>query len=88
MTAFTPGMSLAEMVTGALSGAVKGESEPADVILGVRNMLDAYLRPMPEWLTEEFVVNVKERLRKLVGHWNSLEIGESMELTWPAGADI
>jgi hypothetical protein len=38
---------------------------------------------LADWLTEEFVTRVKERLRRLVGHWNATPYGGSMDLEWP-----
>jgi len=37
---------------------------------------------VPEWLDTEFIAHVLERHRKLLGHWNSMRFGETLELTF------
>jgi hypothetical protein len=32
-------------------------------------------QPLPDWLTEPFVVRVRERLRQFVGHWKAAPYG-------------
>jgi len=70
-----------EQLVGALHGATKGRSA-AELVAGMRRFAEALGSPLPDWLTEEFVTRVKERLRHLVGHWKATPYGGSMDLEW------
>jgi hypothetical protein len=37
---------------------------------------------VPEWCNEDFVVAVRERMRRLQGHWKATHFGQSMEIEW------
>ena len=43
---------------------------------------------IPNWLTEGFIDQVRERMRQLMGQWNSLPYGESMQLQWAESTKI
>ena len=73
-------IGMTERIVGALTGAIKGDIAPKEVIVGLKNMSDAYGDTLPEWITPEFVVKVKERMKKLLGEWNSTPFGQTMEL--------
>lgn len=36
----------------------------------------------PDWCTESFVAEVRERMRRLQGQWKATPYGESMEIPW------
>ena len=36
----------------------------------------------PAWCTEEFVAQVCERMRKLMGEWRATPFGQTMEIVW------
>jgi hypothetical protein len=71
-----------EQLVGALHGATKGRSAE-ELVAGMCRFAEALGSELADWLTEEFVTRVKERLRRLVGHWNATPYGGSMDLEWP-----
>jgi hypothetical protein len=75
-------LSVIEPVVGVLSGAVKGRAA-ADVLAALRAYTEASAVPLPPWVSEEFVVAVQERMRRLLGRWNATAFGEAMQLEWP-----
>ena len=76
-----PEMAMIERIVGALTGAVKGESA-SHLVTALRGHAETLDWPMPEWLTEDFVVAVQERMRQLLGRWRATPYGGSMELDW------
>jgi hypothetical protein len=80
----TPGSEIAaiEQIVGVLSGTVKGRSS-SELVAGFRDFADAVGTPTPAWLTEAFVDAVRERMRRLLGHWAATPFGADMELAWP-----
>src|SRR5689334_6785142 len=66
-----PEILMTERIVGAFTGLAKGELEPAQVIAGVKNLLDAFEEPMPSWLNVAFAERVAERLRSLQGEWKA-----------------
>ena len=77
----SPELSAIEQLVGALHGATKGRSSE-ELVAGVRRFAEALDQGLPDWLTEPFVDRVKERLRRLSGHWNATPYGRSMDLDW------
>jgi hypothetical protein len=75
---------ITEIVVGALTGVFK-QTEP-DAPAAVAQMRD-YMQDIgarpPAWLTAEFVLQVKDRLRQLKGRWKATPFGETMELGFP-----
>jgi hypothetical protein len=71
-----------EQVVGALSGVVKGRA-PAELVAGMRRFAASLGTTMPAWLTEDLVVAVQERMRRLAGRWRATSYGAPMELDWP-----
>jgi len=82
MVAEKPEMGAVEQIVGALHGVTKGVSA-AELVSGMRRFAEALQATMPDWLTEQFVVAVQERLRKLVGQWKATPHGGTMALKWP-----
>ena len=78
-------MATVEQLVGALHGASKG-LPAAEVVAGIAAYVAAMDADMPAWLTEPLVVDVQERLRRLVGAWRATPFGETMEIEWPPGA--
>ena len=81
MMAETGELGLIEQIVGAMSGAVKGRSA-AEMMESFRNFALAQGTPLPDWLTQEFISRVQERMRKLIGHWNATPYGGVMEVEW------
>lgn len=76
-------MLVIEMLVGAVTGALNGV--PLDAaITNIRGYLKGVGKgdAFPDWLTPDYVARVRERLRKLVGHWNGTPFGETMALVW------
>lgn len=71
---------MTEKIVGPLSSLIKDGVTAQDFLSGMQNMLDAYGQEKPDWLTLEFIGNVKERMRKLLGEWKALPFGKTMEL--------
>ena len=75
---------MTERIVGAFTALAKGTATPAQVVAGIKNLLDAHEESMPPWLTVEFAEQVAERLRRLQGQWKSIPFGETMELKFGA----
>jgi hypothetical protein len=81
MAVEAPALMDIERIVGALSLAAKGH--PADeTVRGINRYLNALEATAPEWLTEEFVRSVQERLAGVLGRWKATPYGGWMELTW------
>ena len=74
-------MATIERFVGALHGAGKGQPA-AEVVAGIERYAAAMNETAPPWLTEALVVDVQERVRRLVGAWNATPHGGTMELEW------
>ena len=74
-------MATIERFVGALHGAGKGQPA-AEVVAGIERYAAAMNETAPPWLTEALVVDVQERVRRLVGAWNATPYGGTMELEW------
>lgn len=81
MKDYSASMPMIEKIVGAMSMAMKGRTA-AQMIEGFRMYAEAQGESLPLWLTEDLIVRVQERMRKLIGHWNSTPFGGSMELDW------
>ena len=77
-----PDMAVIEQIVGALHGVGKGPS-PTELVSGLRRYAASLEKSLPTWVSEELVVAVKERMRKLSGHWRATAYGGRMELEWP-----
>lgn len=73
-------IGVTERVVGGLTGFLKSGTEPDHFISIMQSMFDATDEPLPNWLTPEFVSQVQERMRKLLGEWNGTPFGETMRL--------
>jgi hypothetical protein len=77
-------VAITEALVGALSGAFKAETlDPAALIGQFKAYADLFDWRMPPWLTEAFVLAVKERMRQLEGRWRATPFGATLELSFP-----
>jgi hypothetical protein len=74
-------MATIERFVGALHGASKGVA-PAELVAGIQRYAAGMNEPLPAWLTEALVVNVQERLRRLMGAWKATPHGGTLALDW------
>ena len=79
-------VAITERVVGALTGALKAEGlDPEAFLAQFAEFLEAYGERPPRWLTQAFVLAVKERMRQLEGRWKATPFGQTMELAFPLG---
>jgi hypothetical protein len=76
-------IGITERVVGGLTGALKGDVDPATFLSLLENAFNASDEHLPDWLTTDFVDRIKERMRRLQGEWNGTPFGQSMELRFP-----
>jgi hypothetical protein len=76
-------IGMTEKIVGGLTGYMKAEQPPEVFLAGIRTWAEASGDEVPAWLTRAFVVNVKERMRKLQGAWKALPFGATMTLRFP-----
>lgn len=69
-----------EVIVGIMTGAVQDNANPQEALAAAGNLFGAYGLPVPSYLTEAFILRVKERLRELLGHWRGTPFGQAMEL--------
>jgi hypothetical protein len=81
-----PELGAVEQIVGALHGTTKGIAS-ADLIAGLRRFATALGQTLPNWVTDELIVAVQERMRRLQGHWRATPHGGVMELPWPPPTD-
>ena len=79
---YTPAMEIIEVIVGSFTSVIQQKTAPEDLIEGLVKLLKARGNTVPAWLTVDFLAMVTVRMRQLIGHWNSLEIGETLELDW------
>jgi hypothetical protein len=82
MQAEGPQMLAIEQIVGALSGLGKGVPAAAIVAWFQDAAVSAGIA-VPEWVTEQLVLAVQERMRRLLGHWKATPYGDTMSLPWP-----
>jgi hypothetical protein len=73
-----------EVVVGMMTGVVKSNKPATEVLEPVRGYLEALGQEAPAWCNTEFVDDVRERMRRLLGRWNAVPYRATMELPWPA----
>ncbi|MES2953441.1 MAG: hypothetical protein V4674_02685 [Patescibacteria group bacterium] len=72
-----------EMVVGVLTGVVRGGASAKDAIAVLSNIASAKGEVVPAWCTEQLIEKVQNRMRELLGEWNSLPHEGSMTLEFP-----
>ena len=76
-------IGMTERIVGGLTGFLKKDTDAATFISLMANMLQATSESLPAWLTEDFLMRVKERMRRLQGEWNATPFGSTMTLNFP-----
>lgn len=71
---------MTERIVGVMTGVLKHNASPTQAVASLNNLLSASGDTIPLWFTEDFVVRIKERMRRLEGEWNGTPFGESMSL--------
>jgi hypothetical protein len=71
-TPISPGIALAEKLVGPMQSVWNDRLAPELYMEHARGLVD-----------DGFVDRVRERLRRLTGHWRSVPVRQVMELTWP-----
>jgi len=71
-----------ERVAGACTSLVQEKSSAADIIAGLQNIYKAHKQTLPAWVTVEMLERAVHRYRRLIGEWNSLPFGRTLELTF------
>lgn len=69
-----------ERVVGPLTSVIKGNSTPKQCLEGILGLFEAYHEPVPAYVSETFILNVKGRMRNIMGEWNKTPFGKTMEL--------
>lgn len=76
--------AMTERIVGVMTGVLKSDARLSDAIASLADLLGASGNTFPRWFTEEFVINVKERMRKLEGKWKGTPFGSTMVLSFTA----
>ena len=72
-----------EMMVGMMTGAVKRMDTPdAEIVAALREYHAALGKELPPLITEDFVADVRERMRRLQGHWKATAYRSTMEIAW------
>lgn len=71
-----------ERTVAVLQGMTRNSEDPAAVHERITAMLAIQDATPAPWFTVDFVRNVQERMRRLVGQWKATPYGASMELVW------
>ena len=83
MKGSSAGLAYVEMVVGMMTGAVKqGEASAPEVVASLRGYHAALGVELPAELNEDLVAQVRERMRRLQGHWKATPYGRTMEIAW------
>lgn len=71
-----------EQIVGAFTGALKETPPPApeSLVAAVSAFIAATGGRAPTWLTTDYVVAVRRRLREVEGTWRATPFGETMQL--------
>jgi hypothetical protein len=80
------GVAGVEPVIGMMTGVVKSNETAAEVLKPVRGYIEALGQEPPAWCSTEFIDDVRERMRRLLGRWNAVPYRATMEIPWPAAS--
>ena len=69
-----------EMVVGPFSAITKGKATATQLIEGLGNLFGAHGKPVPSWVTSGMLDRAYQRYQCILGKWNSLKYGETLEL--------
>jgi hypothetical protein len=84
MREYSGTMAVIEQTVGMMTGAIKSGAPAEEVVATLRQFHEALGQAMPEWCTEEFVDDVRERMRRIQGRWQATARGKTMEIAWLA----
>jgi hypothetical protein len=73
---------MTECMVGVMTGMLKSDAPASLAIESAENLLHASGEALPEWFTEDLVVRVKERMRRLEGEWKGTPFGSTMTLAF------
>jgi hypothetical protein len=79
------GMTI-ETIVGPLQTELASTAPPLSpdaFIAGITSYLAQTGKAPPAWLTPDYVIAVRERLRHLTGRWRATRFGQTMALTFP-----
>jgi hypothetical protein len=81
-------IAITERVVGALTGALNADGGNGDLdadglVAQVSEFLEYYDEGAPRWMTPALVLQVRERMRRLLGRWKATPFGETMTLAFP-----
>jgi hypothetical protein len=71
---------ITEMVTGALTGMLKGNATNEETLSALDNLFGAYKVEKPSHLHGEFLDAFKKSFNALSGEWNAMKKGEPMKV--------
>jgi hypothetical protein len=74
-----------ERIIGGLTGALRNDATGERFVAVMANAFDAHGERLPEWCSAEFVARVRERMRRLEGHWRATPFGQTLELHFEGG---
>ena len=69
-----------ERIVGILTGTLRHEATPEQFAAITASAFAAHGDPLPAWCNAGLVDRVRERMRRLEGHWRATPFGRPMEL--------
>lgn len=75
-------LGLVEQAVGMMTGFVNNGVPEVEAVAVLRGYHKSMGLEPPAWCNESFVIDVRERMRKLQGHWKATHFGKSMEFEW------
>lgn len=76
-------IGVVEMLAGALTPLTKGERIDEERVQYLQNYVRESGTTPPPWFTYQLIVDVEERMRRLLGQWRATPFREPMNLSWP-----
>ena len=83
MKEFMGATAYIEQAVGMMTGAIKSGAGAEEVVSTLGGYHEALGQEMPACCTEKFVTDVRERMRRMQGHWKATPYGKTMEIAWP-----
>jgi hypothetical protein len=74
---------ITESIVGPLSYIAKGGTDDAQFLSIMTTVFQSRSTPMPAWLTEELLGQIRKCFVALMGEYRALPRGERMVLAWP-----
>jgi hypothetical protein len=82
MKGSTESLAGIEVIVGMMTGAVKSDAPVKEVMETIRQCHQGLGRETPVWWNEAFIADVRERMRRLQGHWRATPFKKTMEIVW------